>query len=84
MKFRKLKFGRPLASAEGEHARVVEQEFLYRNFAIIGSELIESKWNEYLLLNQRVTAPKTTLLISGDTRTMVMNIPYQLKDSING
>ena len=66
-----------------EEVQVIKEEFPYRNFAIIVPELIESKWYEHLLHNQRATALKTALLFSGDNRTMVINIPYHLKDSIN-
>lgn len=58
----------------------LKDEHPYRNFAIIVPELIESKWYEHFLHNQRASALKAALLFN---RTMVINVPYHLKDTIH-
>ena len=58
----------------------MKQQNPYRNFAIVIPELIESKWYQHFLHNQRASVLKASLLFSGDNRTMVINVPYHLAD----
>ena len=64
-----------------DEIQTIKDEYPYRNFAIIVPELIESKWYQHFLHNQRAAALKASLLFTGDNRTMVINVPYHLKDS---
>lgn len=50
-----------------------------RDLAIIIPELVETRWWEHLLHNQRALALKAALLFSGDNRTMVISVPWYTK-----
>ena len=49
-----------------------------RIIAVIIPELVETKWYEIFLHNHRATALKTTLLLQGDRRVVVINVPWYL------
>ncbi len=49
-----------------------------RTIAIIIPELVESRWYEYLLHNQRATYLKAALLLRGDPNVAVINLPWYL------
>jgi len=49
-----------------------------RTIAIIIPELVESRWYEYLLHNQRATYLKAALLLWGDPNVAVINLPWYL------
>jgi amino acid transporter len=49
-----------------------------RQIAVLIPELVESKWYEYLLHNQRATGLKAALLLRGGKRIVVVNVPWYL------
>ena len=49
-----------------------------RTIAVIIPELVESRWYEYLLHNQRATYLKAALLLRGDPNVAVINLPWYL------
>ena len=58
----------------------LEGEYPDRMIAVIIPELVGSHWYEYLLHNQRATALKAALLLHGDQRVVVVNVPWYLSD----
>ncbi len=50
----------------------------HRELAVVIPELVESRWYEKLLHNQRATALKAALLFGGDNKTVVINSPWYL------
>jgi amino acid transporter len=51
-----------------------------RIIAVIIPELVESHWYQYLLHNQRATGLKAALLLRGDKRVVVINVPWYLRE----
>ena len=51
---------------------------LNRQIAVVIPELVEQHWYEYLLHNQRATGLKAALLLRGDNRVVVVNVPWYL------
>jgi amino acid transporter len=49
-----------------------------RLIAVIIPELVEARWYQYLLHNHRATTLKAALLLRGDQRTVVINVPWYL------
>jgi hypothetical protein len=47
--------------------------------AVIVPELVGTRWYDYYLHNQRTTALKAALLLRGDQRVAVINVPWYLK-----
>ena len=41
-------------------------------------ELAGGRWSDYLLHNQRATALKAALLLRGDERIAIVNVPWRL------
>lgn len=56
----------------------LKEEYPTRQVAVIIPELVESRWYEYLLHNQRATFLKAELLLKGDNRVVVINVPWYL------
>ena len=54
-----------------------------RLIAVIIPELVESRWYQYLLHNQRATGLKAALLLRGGPRVVVINVPWYLS-AVNG
>jgi hypothetical protein len=50
-----------------------------REIAIIVPELVEHKWYHFALHNQRAEVLKALLLLRGNQRITIMNIPWYLK-----
>lgn len=50
-----------------------------RIVAVVIPELVESRWYHYLLHNQRASLLKALLLLKGDGRIVVINVPWYLK-----
>ena len=50
-----------------------------RKIAVIVSELVERRWYHYLLHNQRGEALTALLMLSGDPRIVVINVPWYTK-----
>ncbi len=51
-----------------------------RTIAVVIPELVESRWYQYLLHNQRATGLKAALLLRGGPRVTVINVPWYLAD----
>ena len=49
-----------------------------RSIAVVLPELVENRWYQYLLHNQRATWLKAALLLRGDRRIIVINVPWYL------
>jgi hypothetical protein len=49
-----------------------------RQIAVIIPELVEHRWYHYLLHNQRASLLKALLLLRGDQRVVVINVPRYL------
>lgn len=47
-----------------------------RNVAVVIPEMVEARWYQYLLHNQRATILKAALLVRGGGRVVVMNVPW--------
>lgn len=58
--------------------KTLEGEYPDRMIAVIIPELVGSHWYDYLLHNQRATALKAALLLRGDQRVVVVNVPWYL------
>lgn len=58
----------------------LKADYPSRQIAVIIPELVESKWYEYLLHNQRATGLKAALLLRGDQQVVVINVPWYLKE----
>ena len=51
-----------------------------REISVIVPELVERKWYHFPLHNQRAEGLKALLLLRGNSRITVMNIPWYLKE----
>ena len=56
----------------------LKDEYPDRQIAVIIPELVEKRWSDYLLHNQRATGLKAALLLRGDSRVVVINVPWYL------
>jgi hypothetical protein len=56
----------------------LEQENPGRQIAVLIPELVEHKWWQHLLHNQRATQLKAALLFRGDPQIVVINVPWYL------
>ena len=59
----------------------VKQERPEHLIAIIIPELVQPRWWEYFLHNQRAAGLKALLYLNGDERTIVINVPWYLRRS---
>lgn len=59
----------------------LEQEHPDRTIAVVVPELVQSRWYQYFLHNQRAAGLKQTLLREGDRRIVVINVPWYLEKS---
>jgi hypothetical protein len=59
-----------------DHVLGVEQQLPDRRIAVIIPELVASRWYEYLLQNHRSTVLKAALLLRGNRRIVVINVPW--------
>lgn len=57
----------------------LKQEYPERQIAVIIPDLVERRWYHYLLHNQEGEVLKTLLLLHGDQRVVVVNVPWYLK-----
>ena len=57
----------------------LKDQNLDRQIAVVISELMEHRWYHYLLHNQRAEALKLLLLMRGDERIVIINVPWYLK-----
>jgi amino acid transporter len=51
-----------------------------RTIAVIIPELVEPRWYQYFLHNQRATLLKAALLLHGGSRVVVINVPWYIKE----
>jgi len=51
-----------------------------RQIAVIIPELVERRWYQHLLHNKRAAVLKALLLLKGDQRIVVINVPWYLED----
>ena len=58
-----------------------EAEHSDRHIAVIVPELVADRWWEYLLHNHRSTVLKALLLLQGNRRIVVINVPWYLSDA---
>jgi hypothetical protein len=58
----------------------LEQQYANRQIAVIVPELVERRWINYLLHNQRSTALKLILYLRGNHRIIVVNVPWYLQE----
>ena len=57
----------------------LEQKFPQRYIAVLIPELVERHWYNYILHNQRAAVLKALLLLKGNERISVVNVPWYLK-----
>ena len=56
----------------------LERQHPDRNIAVVVPELVAARWYQYLLHNYRSTALKALLLVQGNRRIVVINVPWYL------
>lgn len=56
----------------------IERQNADRDVAVLVPELVERRWQHFLLHGQRATALKLTLYRKGDRRTIVINVRWYL------
>jgi amino acid transporter len=61
------------------YVRQLEQSNPDRQIAIVLSELVERRWFQYLLHNQRAQVLTALLTLDGDERIVVVNVPWYMK-----
>jgi len=57
----------------------VEREHKDRMVAVLIPELVESRWYQYFLHNQRARLLSTLLLLQGDRRIVIVSVPWYLE-----
>jgi hypothetical protein len=57
----------------------IEQDYPNRTISVIVPELVGGSWYDYFLHNQFSTVLKAMLLMHGDKRITVINVPWYLK-----
>jgi amino acid transporter len=62
------------------YLKTLEAEYPGRQLAVIVPELVETRWFQYLLHNQTAVVLKAALLLRGDRRMVVINVPWYLGD----
>jgi hypothetical protein len=68
-----------MAVANVDYALRLERENPGRQVAVLVPELVERRWYYVLLHNNRSSALKALLLLRGNQRITVINIPWYLK-----
>jgi hypothetical protein len=61
-----------------DHVLKLEHEHADRTIAVVLPELIERRWYEYFLHNQRGKLLAALLLLQGDRRIVIVNVPWYL------
>jgi amino acid transporter len=61
-----------------DYIRKLQKEHPDRIIAVTLPELVEARWYQYPLHNQRATWLKAALLWSGDRRVVVINVPWYI------
>ncbi|MGH9481174.1 MAG: APC family permease, partial [Terriglobales bacterium] len=50
-----------------------------RQLAVVVPEIVDRHWYHFLFFNHHATALKALLLLQGNQRTIVVNVPWYLK-----
>jgi amino acid transporter len=61
-----------------DYINKIKDEYPDRLIAVVIPELVETHWYESILHNHRATWLKTDLLLKGDQRVVVINVPWYL------
>lgn len=61
-----------------EYTLEIEKQFPHRKIAVIIPELVTTRWYQYLLHNHRSTVLKALLLLQGNRRIIIINVPWYL------
>ena len=61
------------------YLRQLERRHPDRHIAVVVSELVERRWYQYLLHNQRAELLTALLMLDGDERIAVVNVPWYMK-----
>ena len=70
---------RKLTGPLSQYLKQLRLQYPDRIIAVIIPELIETRWWEWLLHNHRATALKASLLLLGDPRIVVINVPWYVE-----
>ena len=62
-----------------EYILELERKHPNRSISVLVPEMVERRWLNYLLHNQRATALKLTLYARGNGRIIVINVPWYLR-----
>lgn len=62
-----------------DHVLKIQQEHPQRRIAVVIPEMIESHWWHYFLQNNRSELLKALLLLKGNQRIILVNVPWYLK-----
>jgi len=62
-----------------DYVHDLERKFPSRQIAVLIPELVQKHWYQYFLHNQRATWLKAALLLKGDDRIIVVNVPWYFK-----
>jgi amino acid transporter len=63
-----------------DYVQKVKKEKPDRIIAVVIPELVQARWYEYLLHNQRAALLKVRLFLQGDERIIVINTPWYLRE----
>jgi hypothetical protein len=61
------------------YLRELERRHPERTIAVVVSELVERRWYQYLLHNQRAEVLTAMLMLDGEQRIAVVNVPWYMK-----
>ena len=61
------------------HVLEVEHENQFRTIAVVVSHMVERHWYHYFLHNQRAELLTALLLVKGDRRITIVNVPWYLR-----
>src|SRR6185437_6192560 len=56
-----------------------EKQFPHRKIAVVVPELVANRWYQYLLHTHRSAVLKAQLLVQGNHRIVVINVPWYLE-----
>jgi len=62
-----------------KYVRGLKEAHPDRLIAVVIPELVEARWYQYLLHNQRAKWLKTALLLGGDQQVVIVNVPWYLR-----
>lgn len=62
-----------------ETLKQIEKDYPNRTIAVVVPELVNGGWYNYILHNQLTSALKAALLLRGDQRVVVVNVPWYIE-----